>query len=161
MSEVMKAIVAHIHRRPRSTLTAKAVSHIYTLKPADSLPSEDPRLESKSRIVSQFFGVSPKAIRDIWNHRTWKSVTLKRPRKQRSPKTKKGPSTSIIQNNDPMMTEGASVQHNETHEKRHHETFVESLADDLDALTHFGNPHHGLFSDPFHDDFPYWNDREG
>ena len=50
------------------------------LKPADSFPSEHKefRMESKSRILSQTFGVSPKAIRDIWNHRTWKSVTLKR-----------------------------------------------------------------------------------
>jgi hypothetical protein len=32
-------------------------------------------IPSRSRIVSKLFGVSPKAIRDIWNQRTWRNCT--------------------------------------------------------------------------------------
>ena len=32
---------------------------------------------SKSRMLGEKFGVSPKTIRDIWNRRTWVSATLR------------------------------------------------------------------------------------
>ena len=47
-----------------------------SLQPPVFHPSEKCNLvRGKSRTVSRLFGVSPRAIRDIWNRRTWCHVT--------------------------------------------------------------------------------------
>ena len=58
--------------KPRCTLTPTQAFQIYMLKPDSNSIYKNPKGESKSRSLATKFGVSPKAIRDIWNHRTWK-----------------------------------------------------------------------------------------
>jgi hypothetical protein len=38
-------------------------------------PNAKGTLKGKSIAISERFGVSAKAVRDIWNHRTWKYAT--------------------------------------------------------------------------------------
>jgi hypothetical protein len=49
---------------------------IYLLKPSDNSKSKEQKGGSMSRLIAKQFGVSSKAIRDIWNHRTWKFITV-------------------------------------------------------------------------------------
>jgi hypothetical protein len=56
---------------------------IYKCKPAFNAPSSSVarhkslgrRARGLSSIVSAQFGVSPKTVRDIWNHKTWVQAT--------------------------------------------------------------------------------------
>lgn len=46
------------------------------MKPTQKDTVSNCRRRSKSRLVAQDFGVSPKTIRDIWNRKTWIFATL-------------------------------------------------------------------------------------
>ena len=59
----------------KSLLTAHQAREIYRLKPEPFKPSTSPRGQSQSRVLAQRYGMSPKAIRDIWNGRTWIHAT--------------------------------------------------------------------------------------
>ena len=64
--------------RRRAILNANAASAIYRMRPnSTSLRTESPHdtLSGRSVLVAHVFGVSPKAVRDIWNLRTWRHVT--------------------------------------------------------------------------------------
>ena len=65
-------------RRLRATLTKDQAAVIYVLRP----PQKDnpyPRhvAAGNSQLLSKWFGVSPKAVRDVWNRRTWAHATGK------------------------------------------------------------------------------------
>jgi hypothetical protein len=66
-------------QRTRAVLTSQQVKDIFHLRnlPADGTvgSASHCRCASRSAEVSRKFGVSPKAIRDIWNRRTWCRVT--------------------------------------------------------------------------------------
>lgn len=63
-------------KKSRCTLTPAQAFQIYMLKPDSNNLYKNPKGESKSRTLAIQFAVSPKTIRDIWNHRTWKLTTL-------------------------------------------------------------------------------------
>lgn len=69
----------HTPHTRRAVLTSQQVRDIFHLRnlPADGTVSSAShcRCASRSAEVSRKFGVSPKAIRDIWNRRTWCRVT--------------------------------------------------------------------------------------
>jgi hypothetical protein len=65
-------------RRMRATLSKEQAAVIYALRP----PHKDnpfPRhlAAGNSQLLSKWFGVSPKAVRDVWNRRTWAHATGK------------------------------------------------------------------------------------
>ena len=52
-----------------SSITAKHARAIYIVKTNGKTPRDARRLAVQ-------YGVTPKAVRDIWNHRTWKHATV-------------------------------------------------------------------------------------
>ena len=64
--------------RPRIVLNADLAREIYCMKPVfKKEDGEKPKTRGHSLPVSKMYHVSPKAIRDIWNRRTWASATLR------------------------------------------------------------------------------------
>jgi hypothetical protein len=62
----------------RAALTIQQVQEIFDLRvPAAEMPGslKLPTFTSRSEEISRMYGVSPKAVRDIWNRRTWCGVT--------------------------------------------------------------------------------------
>ena len=60
---------------PRALLTKEQAAEIYMIRKADRQQGIDPILGSRSAQIAKTYGVSPKAIRDIWNRRTWQNET--------------------------------------------------------------------------------------
>jgi uncharacterized membrane protein YgcG len=61
---------------PRAVLTETQAIEIYSYrKPKASRQMTDPILSGRSAAVAKKFNISPKAIRDIWNRRTWTQET--------------------------------------------------------------------------------------
>jgi hypothetical protein len=64
--------------RKRAALTIQQVKEIFILR-TPTIEKDDPSvlctISSRSVAISTEFGVSPKAVRDIWNRRTWCKVT--------------------------------------------------------------------------------------
>ena len=60
---------------PRALLTNQQAAQIYMIGQGFRECGLDPLQEGRSSIVSKKYGVSPKAIRDIWNRRTWQNET--------------------------------------------------------------------------------------
>jgi hypothetical protein len=68
--------------RKRAVITAETAAEIYSLRtlrpdstgPLDAAPSAQVH-SGRSVLISRMFGISPKAVRDIWNLRTWRHVT--------------------------------------------------------------------------------------
>ena len=61
---------------PRAILTETQAIEIYTYrKMNNNSPKTDTRLSGRSAAVAEKFNVSPKAVRDIWNRRTWTQET--------------------------------------------------------------------------------------
>ena len=61
---------------PRVILTEKQAAEICAMKPAVPITGILLRGESRSRIIAEHFGISPKTVRDIWNRKTWVSATM-------------------------------------------------------------------------------------
>jgi hypothetical protein len=61
---------------PRVILTEQQAVEICAMKPAVPITGTLHRGESRSRIIAERFGVSPKTVRDIWNRKTWVSATM-------------------------------------------------------------------------------------
>jgi hypothetical protein len=63
--------------RKRAVLTDDQAAAIFRLRGSFSGAncSRDRDFTSRSTMVSNIFGVSPKAVRDIWNKRTWRHCT--------------------------------------------------------------------------------------
>ena len=64
--------------RRRAVLKAESACAIYRMRSHSTplTPGEPLRtLSGRSVLVAHMFGVSPKAVRDIWNRRTWRHVT--------------------------------------------------------------------------------------
>jgi hypothetical protein len=58
--------------RPRALLTEEQAIQIYKFRPGSTNDAEiDRSLVGKSGDVAKKFGISPKAVRDIWNRRSW------------------------------------------------------------------------------------------
>ena len=59
--------------RPRALLTEQEAVEIYLYRKAASIRpgKNDALLFGKSSAVATFYNISPKAVRDIWNRRTW------------------------------------------------------------------------------------------
>ena len=71
-----ESITSDMHNtRKRNTLTGKIAREIFDLKPPCHLVYGSDRVASSSFLLSQIYHVSPKAIRDIWNLRTWRHAT--------------------------------------------------------------------------------------
>ena len=64
-------------RSAKRILTEKQAKEIYQIYLADFSPSSSfmKAKNSTSTQLASIYGVSPKTIRDIWNRRTWTSVT--------------------------------------------------------------------------------------
>jgi len=62
-------------KRFRATLTKEQAALIYTLRPPDKDDPAPNKLAGNSQLLSKRFGVSPKAVRDVWNRRTWAHAT--------------------------------------------------------------------------------------
>lgn len=60
-------------QRPRALLTNEIAERIYSQRPLGCHRQRS--LSSASILVSRMFSISPKAIRDIWNRRTWIQAT--------------------------------------------------------------------------------------
>ena len=62
----------------KTLLSALQAQEIYQMKPEPLKPSTMTmqRGQSQSRVLGERYGVSPKAIRDIWNKRTWSHATV-------------------------------------------------------------------------------------
>ena len=61
-------------KRCRATLTKEQAALIYALRP-DSADPHPNKIAGNSVLLSKRFGVSPKAVRDVWNRRTWAHAT--------------------------------------------------------------------------------------
>jgi hypothetical protein len=64
--------------RKRAVLTRQQAVEIFNLRGSSLIAdfsSGHSVISSRSVIVSQWFGVSPKTVRDIWNLRTWRHLT--------------------------------------------------------------------------------------
>jgi hypothetical protein len=66
-------------RRFRATLTKEQAALIYTLRPPDKDDPNPNKMAGNSQLLSKQFGVSPKAVRDVWNRRTWAHATKDAP----------------------------------------------------------------------------------
>ena len=66
-------------RRLRATLTKEQAALIYTLRPPDKDDPNPNKMAGNSQLLSKRFGVSPKAVRDVWNRRTWAHATKDAP----------------------------------------------------------------------------------
>jgi hypothetical protein len=66
-------------RRFRATLTKEQAALIYTLRPPDKDDPNPNKMAGNSQLLSKQFGVSPKAVRDVWNRRTWAHATKDTP----------------------------------------------------------------------------------
>eukprot|EP00960_Hanusia_phi_P008545 243663-Hanusia_phi.AAC.1 len=64
-----------VRRRFRATLTKEQASLIYALRPPDRDDPNPSKLAGNSQLLAKKFGVSPKAVRDVWNRRTWAHAT--------------------------------------------------------------------------------------
>ena len=64
-------------RSAKRILTEKQAKEIYQIYLAELSPSSSfmKAKNSRSTRLTSIYGVSPKTIRDIWNRRTWTSVT--------------------------------------------------------------------------------------
>ena len=62
-------------KRFRATLTKEQAALIYTLRPPDKDDPNPNKIAGNSQLLSKKFGVSPKAVRDVWNRRTWAHAT--------------------------------------------------------------------------------------
>ena len=67
-------------RSPKRILTEKQAKEIYQIYLAEFGPSSSKSFlvktkNSTSTRLASMYGVSPKTIRDVWNGRTWTSVT--------------------------------------------------------------------------------------
>ena len=62
---------------PRALLSEKEAIEIYQYRKAaaNSSAMRDARLHGKSSAVGKKYNISPKAVRDIWNRRTWTQET--------------------------------------------------------------------------------------
>ena len=66
--------VAATDFRPKIVLNSEQAIEIYKMKPfADS--STQIKIRGQSIPIAKTFGVSPKAIRDIWSVKTWAKAT--------------------------------------------------------------------------------------
>ncbi len=63
------------NQRLRIILTAQQAIEIYKLKPQLCATSCHTKARGQSIPIAEQYGVSPKTIRDIWNHRTWAVAT--------------------------------------------------------------------------------------
>ncbi len=64
--------------RKRAVLTDHDAAEIFKLRLSpenETSQQECCAVKSRSVLISQMYGVSPKAVRDIWNMRTWRHVT--------------------------------------------------------------------------------------
>ena len=62
-------------KRFRATLTAEQAALIYTLRPQGEDHPQPNKIAGNSQLLAKEFGVSPKAVRDVWNRRTWVHAT--------------------------------------------------------------------------------------
>ena len=62
-------------KRSRATLNKEQAALIYTLRPPDKDDPNPNKIAGNSQLLSKKFGVSPKAVRDVWNRRTWAHAT--------------------------------------------------------------------------------------
>jgi hypothetical protein len=60
--------------RPKIVLNAQQAIEIYMLKP-DAFLDISKKTRGHSNPIAEKYGVSPKAIRDIWNLKTWAAAT--------------------------------------------------------------------------------------
>ena len=65
---------AHPQVRPRAILSETLAAEIYSSK-IEFLRFGRSKISGKSAEIARMHNVSPKAIRDIWNHHTWKKAT--------------------------------------------------------------------------------------
>ena len=59
----------------RIILTEQQAIEIYLKNPGKREDIPNRKYESQSRLLSEQYGVSPKAVRDIWNRKTWVYAT--------------------------------------------------------------------------------------
>ena len=63
--------------RSRIVLTGRQAAEIFRLKSVvEKNQRIDRRAVSRSRLVAEQYGVSPKTVRDIWNRKTWVFATM-------------------------------------------------------------------------------------
>ena len=64
--------------KKRAILNEQQVREIFRLKPSSNKHSNnhDRGNSGKSSLVSKKYRISPKAVRDVWNFRTWRHITL-------------------------------------------------------------------------------------
>jgi hypothetical protein len=68
--------VAATQFRPKVILNSQQAIEIYKLKPyAVTMSSTQMKIRGQSIPIAEKYGVSPKAIRDIWNIKTWVKAT--------------------------------------------------------------------------------------
>ena len=60
---------------PRALLTKQQATEIYMIGKLVRHQGSDPMQGSRSAQIAKTYGVSSKAIRDIWNRRTWQNET--------------------------------------------------------------------------------------
>jgi hypothetical protein len=74
--QTVEAKVNHPRFRPRAILTAEEAAEIYQYQRTKPIRFRfDPALTGNTSAVAKKYSVSPKAVRDIWNRRTWTTET--------------------------------------------------------------------------------------
>lgn len=168
-------------RKPRNLLSPKQAIQIYSLKPSDDSEIKGSNRVSVSRRIATDFGVSSKAIRDIWNHRTWKDVTHPEDKaNQQSHKSIEQDKckcqifqvstlfsilckmswTELVGHSQRPSGKSCSNQSIEVQanglKQNHKKISAQEIDDMVDTLTESfsGN---STFFDPFHSDWPHWD----
>lgn len=97
---------------------------------------ESELLRGKASVIAKQYGVSPKTIRDIWNHKTWYEATFRLwdPR--------------FFNNNDNIVLESPMSFIIEEATNLNNESNDIEIPDLIDS--------NEIFVDPFHDDWNYW-----
>jgi hypothetical protein len=102
-------IAAKGPHRPRAVLQARQAMQIYLYRPRAHVAVPEPILRGDSLAVGKRFGISPKAVRDIWTRRSWADETrsLWAPDEQACPPPARRPRAAGVQSKETGAAEGS------------------------------------------------------
>ena len=124
--------------KPRAVLTSEQAIEIFQCRPT----SKSQPTGMTSSVLARKYRISEKAIRDIWNGRTWHRETL-----HLDPSR---PSRINLPPGRPLGRKDSSSRRRSSH--LHDDRPIERLSDSATLEPSASN----RLDDPFHDDWPYW-----
>ena len=96
----------------RAILTAEQAVEIYQLRPHHiTIDGGDAQCSGRTLSVARRFGISPKAVRDIWNRRSWASETSHLWAPGECPAVRSRRQPAIDRNSDPSTNSESDTSH--------------------------------------------------